>query len=720
MTEKPCKQIPKGPPRGPFSFFMYDIHMAITLSSPVTDLAGVGPARARALHRLGIQYVRDILFHFPRKYEDFSTVTPIKDLEVGKPMTVLGTVTSIKENRGFYGKRRLLRIYVDIDDGTGVLHIVWFNLQFLQHKLPVGTKVYVAGLVEESRFYKKTVTRDAKLHFSMRSPALEFVGSSSDRIHTAAITPIYNESAGISSRFIRYQVKNILPAILLIPEYLPSDIVERNDLMGIQEAIKQAHFPTSQELLARAKRRLQFDELFFLQLAALVRKQRVRQANAHALIASSREVDALIATLPFALTKAQIRSIQEIAADMAQPHPMNRLLQGDVGSGKSAVALIAANIALKNNKKVLYLAPTEILARQQAIAFKQSIGEKKVVLLVGATKKKEKDDIYARLQNNEAMCVIGTHALLQEHVRARDVGLAIIDEQHRFGVAQRKALLSIEEGVVPHLLSMTATPIPRTLSLTVYGDLENSILDELPPGRKPIVTRIVHADKRDDAIIDMLTQLHAGRQAYIITPIIEDSEKLAVRSARKAFQEIQKLFPGIAVGVLHGQMTSEEKESVMNNFSAGAIQILVATAVVEVGVNVPNATVMMIEGAERFGLAQLHQFRGRIGRGEHESTCYVVPTTQDGTENKRLSLFASTNNGFEIAEADLQFRGPGELYGLEQSGFGSLRVASLLDYEMIKLVRGEAKKMLLSDPMLEQHNVLRKKVDQKNAHAHFE
>ncbi|HLC49012.1 MAG TPA: ATP-dependent DNA helicase RecG [Candidatus Andersenbacteria bacterium] len=694
--------------------------MPITLGSKITELQGVGPSRARALGRLGIEYVRDILFHFPRKYEDFSTVTPIDKLEVGKQMTALGSVVSIKENKGFYGKRRLLRIYVDIDDGTGILHVTWFNLQFLHYKLPVGTKVYVAGLVEESRFFKKTAIAGQKPHFSMRSPALEFASSSSERIHTAEITPLYNESAGISSRFIRYQVKALLPAILLVPEYLPKSMIERNDLMGIQDAIAQAHFPSSQESLARAKRRLQFDELFFLQLAALVRKQRVRLARAYPLTVTSEEVEQHIASLPFTLTGAQKRSIQEIAEDMRESHPMNRLLQGDVGSGKSAIALLATKIALAHGKKVLYLAPTEILARQQALAFQSNLGAKNVALLVGATKQREKEAIYEKLISNDSVCVIGTHALLQDYVHATNVGLAIIDEQHRFGVAQRKALLSIEEGMVPHLLSMTATPIPRTLSLTVYGDLENSLLDELPPGRKPIVTRIVHTEKRDDAIIDMLVHLHDGRQAYIITPLIEDSEKLAVKSARKAFQEIQKLFPGIAIDILHGQMSSAEKEAVMNNFVAGAIQLLVATAVVEVGVNVPNATVMMIEGAERFGLAQLHQFRGRIGRGEHESICYVVPTEQNEKENTRLTLFASTNDGFEIAEADLRFRGPGELYGLEQSGFGSLRVASLLDYEMIKLVREEAKNILASDPSLLEHAVLRKKVDQKNAHAHFE
>ncbi len=694
--------------------------MAITLSSPVTDLNGVGPSRGRAFKRMGIEYVRDILFHFPRKYEDFSTVTPIANLGVGKQMTALGTVVSIKQNNGFYGKRRLLRIYVDIDDGTGVLHIVWFNLQFLQNKLPVGTRVYVAGMVEEPRFLKKTVTKDKKPHFSMRSPALEFAGSDSERIHTAAITPIYSETAGISSRFIRYQVKALLPAILLVPEYLPKDIVKKNDLLGIQDAIAQAHFPSSQESLERAKRRLQFDELFFLQLAALVRKQHVRQAKAYSLPVTKGEMEEHVASLPFTLTKAQKRALQEISEDMAEGHPMNRLLQGDVGSGKSAVALIATKIALSHKKKVLYLAPTEILARQQALSFQKNLGSKAVHLLIGAMKQKEKKHIYERLQSKDPVCVIGTHALLQEHVTATDVGLAIIDEQHRFGVAQRKALLSIEEGMVPHLLSMTATPIPRTLSLTVYGDLENSLLDELPPGRKPIVTHIVNPEKRDDAIIDMLSQLHEGRQAYIITPIIEDSLKLAVRSARKAFDEIGKMFPGIAIGMLHGQMSSEEKEGVMNNFAEGAIQLLVATAVVEVGVNVPNATVMMIEGAERFGLAQLHQFRGRIGRGEYESTCYVVPTATDGMESQRLSLFASTNDGFEIAEADLSFRGPGELYGLEQSGFGNLRVASLLDYEMIKLVREEAKGILTGDPQLKEYPVLRKKVEQKNAHTHFE
>lgn len=687
--------------------------MPITLSSLITDLKGIGPSRAKAFERLGILHVRDLLFHFPRKHEDFSSITPIKELQLGRPMATRGKVKSLKEKVGFYGKRRLIRIYCDIEDDTGVLHVVWFNLRFLKDKLTPGTEIYVAGIVEKSKF--------APQDFSMRSPSLEFVQrDDADRIHTAAITPIYSETAGISSRFIRYQVKQLLPAIKLVPEYMPEEIIERNSLMSIQEAIRAVHFPSSQDQLERAKARLQFDELFFLQLAALVRKKHLEQASAYSIIPSASDLATSIQNLPFALTRAQRRAIQEIVQDMKNSHPMNRLLQGDVGSGKSAVALLATMMTLQAGKKVLYLAPTEILARQQAQLFQKALGRNTAHLLIGSMKVKEKSRVIDFLNQPEPVCIIGTHALLQQGIIGSDIALAIIDEQHRFGVAQRKALLSLEKNYVPHLLSMTATPIPRTLNLTVYGDLEVSILDELPPGRTPISTHVLDDAHKDAAVIHMLAELHAGRQAYVIAPVIEDSPVLAVKSARRAFKEITELFPGIAVGLLTGQMKSEEKEAAMNNFSEGAIQLLVATSVVEVGVNVPNATIMMIEGAERFGLAQLHQFRGRIGRGEHASTCYVVPSSENETASERLQLFASTSDGFEIAEADLRFRGPGELYGVAQSGFGNLRVASLLDYKMIKLARAEASKILQQDPDLDSHAVLRKKVAQKNSLTHFE
>ncbi len=692
--------------------------MALTLASPITDLQGIGPARAKSLERLNIRHIRDFLFYFPKKYEDYSVITPIAKLEIGKQTTVCGNVISVQSKNGFFGKRKIFRIYVDIDDGTSVLHVTWFNLRFLEQKLAIGTQIYVAGEVEAARF--QTGIHAGVREFAMRSPSLEFAASASERIHTAAITPVYSETAGISSRFIRYQVKNLLPAIQQIPEYLPEEVLVRNNLIGIHRAITAVHFPSSQEELLQAKRRLEFDELFFLQLASLVRRRHLQKSVAYSVTVLDEVLAPHIERIGFALTGAQKRVIEEIRSDMQHAHPMNRLLQGDVGSGKSAVAFIAGQMTLLAGKKVLYAAPTEILARQQFNAFSTYIVVSEVRLLIGSTSKREKKEIAALLQSDAPCCIIGTHALLQEAVSATNVGLAIIDEQHRFGVAQRKALLSVEEGIVPHLLSMTATPIPRTLSLTVYGDLDVSVLDELPAGRQVIQTHVLSPEDKDAAIIYMLEELHKGRQAYIITPRIEDSKQSVAKSAIAAYSEITKLFPGIAVGLLHGQMNSAEKETVMNNFDAGALQLLVATAVVEVGVNIPNATVMMIEGAERFGLAQLHQFRGRIGRGAYASVCYVVPTTVEQQASERLQIFAQTYDGFKIAEEDLRMRGPGEAYGSMQSGFGNLKVASLLDYKMISLVRKEAEKILRDDPELQHHIILRKKVEQKNSLAHFE
>ncbi|OGY37270.1 MAG: ATP-dependent DNA helicase RecG [Candidatus Andersenbacteria bacterium RIFCSPHIGHO2_12_FULL_45_11b] len=689
----------------------------MTLSSPITELNGIGPARAKTLERLGITHVRDFLFTFPRKYEDFSNHIAVKDAELGKPATFFGTIVKVKSSNGFYGKRRLFRIYADIDDDTGIVHCTWFNLRFLEQKLRIGIQIYIAGTVEASKIQSGKYMGNKDV--AMRSPAFEFPSQASDRIHTASIVPIYSETTGVSSRFIRYQVKQCMAALHGMREYMPEDIITRNGLLHIQDAIRISHFPASNEELEHAKHRLQFDELFFLQLEALVRRSHMQHATSYACKVTDGALKKIIKTVPFELTNAQKRVIEEIRSDMAQEHPMNRLLQGDVGSGKSAVALVAAEIALKNARKVLYLAPTELLARQQYQSFKKQLSYP-VKLLIGETKKREREEILNMLMSIDPCCIIGTHALLQESVHASQVGLAIVDEQHRFGVAQRKKLLSLEKGIVPHLLSMTATPIPRTLSLTVYGDLDVSVLDELPKGRQPIATHIVFGAAKDNAIIHMLEELHAGRQAYIIAPVVEDSPKRALKSATNAYAEIKKLFPGIAIALLHGQMPSMEKESVMNNFTEGAIQVLVATAVVEVGVNIPNATIMMIEGAERFGLAQLHQFRGRIGRGAHASTCYVVPTAENMKNTERLKTFAQTTDGFAIAEADLLLRGPGEAYGKEQSGFGNLKVASLLDYKTISLARDEAKQILDNDPNLKDHVVFQKKVAQKNALIHFE
>lgn len=557
--------------------------------------------------------------------------------------------------------------------------------------------------------------------FRMRSPALEFADKSGEHTHTARITPVYSETYGVTSRFLRYQVKQLLPLVRSVPEYLPDAIRQRHQLMGIHQAIEAAHFPSSSQELAAAKLRLRFDELFFLQLAALVRRRNYQQQVALPIPANSALTKKFIARLPFTLTGAQHTALQEITADLGKAVPMNRLLQGDVGSGKSVVALYAAHLTLEAGSTVLYLAPTEILARQQAASFSQTLGQHRVALLIGALTKKAKQTIKQRLQSNQPLCVVGTHALLQEDVTVSRCALSIIDEQHRFGVAQRSALQkAATTDNTPHLLSMTATPIPRTLNLTVYGDLDISVLDELPPGRQPIKTQIVSPGERDQVALHILEELHQGRQAYVIAPLIDESEKLEVRSAKQTADEMQKLFPDIAVGLLHGQMSSDAKEASLRNFNAGALQLLVATAVVEVGIDVPNATIMMIEGAERFGLAQLHQFRGRVGRGKAQSYCYLFPSSEAGIKNPRLQTLARTTDGFIIAEEDLKLRGPGEMYGVVQSGFGNLQVASLLDYPTIKKARQSAERLLKKDPELKKHPILMKKVEQKNLVTHFE
>jgi ATP-dependent DNA helicase RecG len=696
--------------------------MALSLSSPVTDISRIGPAKAKYLQKLGIRHTRDFLYTFPRRYDDFSTVTAIKDLVAGRTITIRGRVKKVTTNWGFRGRRRLLRIFVDIADDTGTLAVTWFNLRFLAKQLWEGRELYVAGKVEENSRAAggRSKQSGVRPRFRMRSPVIEFVNQGGEQTHTASITPVYPETYGVTSRFLRYQVKNVLPLLAALPEYLPAAIRRHHKFMGIREAIAAIHFPASAEQLAAAQKRLRFDELFFLQLAALVRRQNRQRESAMSVAHSKAALRAFAQKLPYVLTDAQTQAIDEIASDLAKTTPMNRLLQGDVGSGKSACAAAAIHLVVEAGAKALYLAPTEVLARQQYESFKTLLGADRVALLLGAMPRRQREKVQQRMTAPGPVCVFGTHTLLQENISATNLALAVVDEQHRFGVRQRQALRAAGTGTNPHLLSMTATPIPRTLHLTVLGDLDVSVLDEMPAGRKPIRTKIVPLAERDEAVLHILEELHQGRQAYVIAPLIEQSEKLEVKSAKEAAAEMQKLFPDIAVGLLHGHMSSEEKEGALRNFSAGALQLLVATSIVEVGVNVPNATIMIIEGAERFGLSQLHQFRGRIGRGEDQSYCYLFPTTENGTQNPRLKALAATTDGFTIAEEDLKLRGPGEVYGVAQSGFADLKVASLMDYPTIKLARTEAEKLLDEDPQLKEYPILKAKVAQKNLSVHLE
>ncbi len=744
--------------------------MPIKLSSPVTDIPRIGPTKAKYLKKLGITHARDFLYTFPRRHDDFSKVTSISELKAGEKMTVKGRVKSVDSKWGWRGRQRILRIFVELDDGTGVLSVTWYNLRFLPRQLWPGRELLVAGVVEQpagaggkslpfdkgepsppQRGRVELAPRGnasgsfagagARQKFRLRSPVLEFADKSGARTHTARITPVYPETYGVTSRFLRYQVSRLLPLARHVPEYLPAEIRRRHRLMGIKQAVRAAHFPETSEELERAGRRLRFDELFFLQLAALVRKQRRHRQQAPPVKVPQNKVDKFMVGFPYRLTDAQKRACREVAADMAGDIPMNRLLQGDVGSGKSAVAFLAVYLALAAGHAAVYLAPTEILARQQARALSSVLKKQNVRLLIGASKTAEKKAIKEKLRAGDPLCAVGTHALLQEDVALANCALIIIDEQHRFGVRQRAALLGgrtpagssrekqsnsspsapePERQTKPHLLSMTATPIPRTLNLTVYGDLDVSVLDELPPGRKPVKTAVIPPSRRDEAAVHILEEIHKGRQAYVIAPLVEESEKLEVKSAKETAVEMKQMFPDVAVGLLHGQMSSEEKKTAINNFSAGALQLLVSTAVVEVGVDVRGATIMIIEGAERFGLAQLHQFRGRIGRGEHQSYCYLFPGTEEGARSPRLEIMAKTADGFTIAEKDLKLRGPGEAYGVAQSGYGDLKVASLLDYALIKETRREASRLLSHDSELDGYPVLKMKVEQKNSVAHFE
>lgn len=691
--------------------------MALHLSSPITDVSGIGPAKAKLLKRIGITYIRDLVYAFPRRYDFFSDTSAIKDVKVGERMIIHGTVKEVKTEWGWRGKRRILRTFATITDGTGDIHATWYNVRYLAEQLWQGRPLYLAGTVGVYEGKSELPT------FSMQMPVLEYGNPTDDRTHTALITPVYPETVGVTSRFLRYTLKKVLPLIDTLPEYLPEDIRRRHELVGIHAALREIHFPTTKEKLSAAEKRLRFDELFFLQLSALVRKQRMHHKKALALSVSHEAIEQFIARLPYPLTKAQQRVVGEVTSDIQKSVPMNRLLQGDVGSGKSMVALVAAWATLEAGYQCLYIAPTEILARQQYQFLAQYLGPERVALLIGALSSVEKKRVKEKLLTSTPLCVVGTHALLTDDIRAQKVALAIIDEQHRFGVTQRWTLArpgALHQTTTPHLLSMTATPIPRTLSLSVYGDLDISVLDEMPPGRKPITTRVIAPTQREEILLFVLEQLHHGRQAYVIAPLVEASDKLQAKSARETYEEMQHYFPGIAVGLVHGQMKSSEKDSVMRQFAAGAVQLLVSTAVIEVGVNVPNATCMIIEGAERFGLAQLHQFRGRIGRGTEESFCFLFPTTQQAVDNPRLTLLHQTVDGFTIAEEDLRMRGPGEVYGVEQSGFADLQVASLLDYDTIQATRSEGKRLLEEDPSLTHYPILQKKVAQKNNLIHFE
>ncbi|GAB4565174.1 MAG: ATP-dependent DNA helicase RecG [Anaerolineae bacterium] len=674
------------------------------LDAPVTTLPGVGPQNARRLGRLGITTVRDLLWHFPRRYVDYSALKTIHKLKRGEEVTVMGNVWDIQTRRTRNGREIVQAI---VSDSTGTIQVTWFN-PFVIRQIKPGRPIVLSGKIDT--FLGRLV---------MNNPEWEPL----DRqlIHTGRWVPIYPLTQGLSARWLRHLIYRVVESFApQIEDYLPEEIRSRQGLLPLSEALTQIHFPDNEEQLKAAQRRFSFDELFYLQLGMMKRRREWRSADGHPLVSTEEQMRRFQEALPFQLTSAQQRAIREIAADMADTTPMSRLLQGDVGSGKTAVAAAAMWIAACNGAQAALMAPTEILAEQHYRGISKLFEPLtlpdgrpvRVALLTGSMSERDKIATREAIAAGEVDIVIGTHALIQADVQFARLGLVIVDEQHRFGVAQRATLR--EKGYSPHMLVMSATPIPRTLALTLYGDLDISVLDELPPGRQPIKTRWLRPVERERAYAFLRRQVQQGRQAFIIYPLVEETENGEGKAAVEEHQRLQQeVFPDLRLGLLHGKMKGEEKDAVMQAFSRGEIDILVATSVVEVGIDVPNATVILIEGAERFGLAQLHQFRGRVGRGEHPSYCILISDADSEQSVERLQAMERTQDGFILAQKDLELRGPGDFFGTRQSGIPMLHMAQLSDVRTLEAAREEAQRLFEKDPdlALPEHQALRSQVD---------
>jgi len=688
-------QRPAPPPRSETTPGAKTSATPAALDARLTVLQGSGPRLAETLGKLGLQTLGDMLYYYPRRYDDYSQLKPIKDLFYGEQVTVIGTIQSVHTRPIRGGKASIIETI--ISDGTGGLRLSYFNQPWLANRFKPGDAISVSGKVDQ--YLGRLV---------MNSPDWESVEV--ENLHTNRIVPIYPLTERITQKWLRNVMKQVIEYWApRVADALPESVRSSARLMTLSEALSQVHFPDSQEKLKAARERLAFDEIFYLQMGVLRQKQDWKSVEARRFPVPDEWLDARLAGLPFTLTAAQQNAIKEIRADLDSGRPMNRLLQGDVGSGKTVVAALAAGVITTGGAQSAIMAPTSILAEQHYRNFTRLLTgengilqEGQICLLVGDTPEAEKETIRLGLADGSIKIVIGTHAILEEPVAFQDLQFAVIDEQHRFGVEQRAALRT--KGANPHLLVMTATPIPRSLALTLYGDLDLSVIDEMPAGRIPVNTYVLRPQERERAFTLLRGQIKDGKQAFIIYPLIEESDKIEARAAVDDFETLSKeVFPDLKLGLLHGRMRPSEKDETMLKFRDRKYHVLVSTTVVEVGVDVPNATVMLIEGADRFGLAQLHQLRGRVGRGSDQSYCLLIPTHEDAAENERLQAMSDSNDGFVLAERDLQQRGPGEFLGTRQSGYANnLRMASITDVKLIEKARLQAQNLFERDPYLNQ------------------
>ncbi|MFL5805980.1 MAG: ATP-dependent DNA helicase RecG [Roseiflexaceae bacterium] len=735
----------------------------LTLETTLDQIAGVGKVTAQSFRRLGVRTVHDLLYHFPHRYDDYTSQKQIADLQIGSVETVIATVSDI---RTFSMRSGGQAIELLVGDESGSLKVVFFRQPWLARQLQVGSRVVLSGKVDSYQGLRQ-----------MSSPDWEPY-TDDELIHTGRLVPVHSLTKGLYERSARTLIKQVIDrAAPLVQDYLPPPVRARAGLMPLVEAIVQMHFPADQEQLAHARRRLGFDEFLFIQLGVLQRKVLWQGERGYPIVLDEQAHEALLEKLPFEMTGAQVRALEEIFHNMGRPVPMARLLQGDVGSGKTVVAAAAAVQAIANGLQAAIMAPTEILAEQHYKGLRALLGGVRVprrppatatdeavsavgrpspaldwkagadpeqiarldeikrllgmmpeddldgqgvrvALLTGSLGAKDRRKVLEAIAAGDVDLIIGTHALITESVRYAQLGLVVVDEQHRFGVEQRQRLK--DKGFNPHMLVMTATPIPRTLTLTIYGDLDTSVLDELPPGRQEIKTRWIVSSEREKAYKHIRRDVAKGRQAYVVCPLVDESEKVDLPSAEETYARLQsEVFADLRVALIHGKMLPREKDEVMVAFRNHEFDILVATAVIEVGIDVPNATTMLIEGAERFGLAQLHQFRGRVGRGIHQSYCILVSDKENEITKTRLEAMEETGDGFKLAEIDLQLRGPGEFFGTRQSGTPDLKVAQLADTRLLHAAHLEAQKILADDPKLEQpeHALLKARVDEFWAEA---
>ena len=694
----------------------------INFKSKIEEIPKIKSSHIKGLHHLGILTIHDLFFHFPFRYEDYSQISPISEVIPGEQATIIGKIISVK-SRQSWKRRRMQITEAQIEDESGKIKAIWFNQRYLSGMLKSGKELRLSGKVSLG-------TNE----LSLSNPAWEF--SSRDATHTGRLVPIYPETNGITSKWLRWRLSDFWKEVSSIKDPIPADILQKLNLPELKKALQYIHFPRTQTEYLIAQKRFAFQEMLLVQIKTIQIKSSWEKESSIIIKKNDEALEKFLLSLPFELTGAQKKSSAQILNDLGKPHPMNRLLNGDVGSGKTVVAALASLQVALSHFQTTIMAPTEVLAYQHFQEFCKLFPEDDIVIALltnsyqlisqkGLQRKIKRENLIKKISSGDAHIIIGTHALIQKDVRFKNLALVIIDEQHRFGVNQRAHLQQqaseINDGLpgkIPHFLTMTATPIPRTLSLAFFGNLDISLLDEMPKNRKPVITKIIPATKRIGAYGFIRKEIKKGRQAFVILPLVEESKAMSeVKAAITEHTKLaEKIFPNLNVGLLHGRLKSQEKENVMSDFKDGIIQILVATSVVEVGVDVPNASIMIIEDADRFGLSQLHQFRGRIGRDKHQSYCLLFSRNS----STRLKAMEKFTDGFKIAETDLRLRGPGEFFGTRQSGLPDIAMENIANLKLIQISRKEAEKIIKIDPELKKNVLLKKELEVFEKSIHLE